>query len=148
MLPPMAYRRVSVNKPIETDATRPRHSQSQDTAAYPCTPLTSCNLHHSSPNSSARETISRHSGNTAIHILPKDGHANTSCSLLSTRIARKLTGRESTSTSRVNHATGVHIPGLHQKQGIRLYHTLPLHHPACPGGAAAINAADLTSCRG
>lgn len=39
---------------------------------------------------------------------------------------------------------------LTPKQGTRLYHAPRLHHPACPGGAAAAicAAADLTPCRG
>lgn len=74
---------------IETSATK---RDTLDTAAYPCTPLTSYNLHHSLLNTSARETTSRHSGNTAIQKSPmpkrRPFHHVLPCPLLPTRSAQ------------------------------------------------------------
>jgi hypothetical protein len=150
LLPPMIRRRVSINNQLKPT----RRDETLDAAAYPCTPLTSCNLHHSLLNSSARETTSRHSGNTAIeashpkrppfhHVLP--------CPLLSTRRAQTNPERKHFHLACQPRDQHPHPHfKLTTKQGIRLYHAPRLHHPACPGGAAAAisAAADLTPRRG
>jgi hypothetical protein len=86
---------------IETDATK---QDTLDTAAYPCTPLTSCNLHHSLPNSSARETTLRHSANTVGNSesetqIPLKTTTSTCPAIFFQQEVRKLTRRASTSTS-------------------------------------------------